>query len=135
VPRLINQQNRPAGEYVTSEVAAPARGQGQATLFRAVLDLAAADLADPTLTIDTTLEGSTDGTTWALFARIEGWQGGVVGRDGQLTPPRLSWMASDNRVLTRLRLRWAQSKTARVGASLDFEAVDVARSAAPGQGG
>ena len=135
MPRLINQQNRPAGEYVTNEVAAPARGQNQATLFRAVLDLAPADLADPALTIDTTLEGSVDGATWATFARIEGWQGGTVGRDGTLRPPTLSWMASDNRVLTRLRLRWAQSKGARVGASLDFQAVDVAGAARSGGAG
>jgi hypothetical protein len=89
------------------------------------LDPNNAALSDTTLTIDLTLEGSTDGTNWTQFAKIEGWQGGTIGRDGTLRPPSLSWMSSDNRVLTRVRARWTQNRTARMGANLEVEARDV----------
>jgi hypothetical protein len=125
MPVIAPQQNRPAGTYTSSEVAAPARGQSQATNFIASLDLAAADLADSALVIDLTLEGSINNVNWTLYAQGTGWNGGMIDRAGNPIPPRVSWMASDNRVLSRMRLRWTQNKTARIGASLDFEAVDV----------
>lgn len=127
MPRIENRQSRPAGSYLTNEVAAPARGTNEATMYRTIFDLAPADLNDPTLIMSMTLEGSIDGTTWRLFAQAEGWQGGTIGRDGNVTPPRLSWMASDNRVLTRVRVRWTQNKTASIGCTLNTELVDTSR--------
>jgi hypothetical protein len=129
MPTLAPQQNRPAGAYTSSEVAAPARGQNQATEFRITLQPVAADLADTGLTIDTTLEGSVDGgANWTQFAAIAGWQGGMVGRDGNIRPPTLSWMATDNRTLTRVRVRWTQNKSARLSVDMEFLAVDIAMS-------
>jgi hypothetical protein len=106
-------------------VAAPARGQDEATEYTVTFDLPNADLNDPTLVVDGALEGSTDGTTWRVFAAFTGWQGGTLGRDGLVQVPRLSWMAQDNRVLTKVRARWSQNKTASLGCTLDAAAVVV----------
>jgi len=127
VPVLAPQQNRPAGEHESSEVAAPARGNDEATDFIITLNPVTADLNDASLIVDTTLEGSIDGTNWVVFAKIEGWQGGSLGHDGQVRPPNLSWSATDNRTLTKVRVRWTQNKSARIGVSMDFAEITVNR--------
>ena len=113
--------NRAAGTFATPEVDVPARVLGEATKFIITIDLANAALNDTLLVVDTTLEGSVDGTNWMLLAKIEGWQGGVVGRNGLVNPPRLSWLASNNRLLTKARASWTQSRAARSGMSVDME--------------
>jgi hypothetical protein len=126
---LAPQQNRQPGEHLSNEVAAPARGNNQATEFRAVLDMDAADLADPELFIIMTMEGSINGTDdWRIVGQRD-WQGGTyIGRDGQVHTqgvPEQGWVSSDNRVLTKMRIRWTQNKSARIGASMTFEAVNI----------
>jgi hypothetical protein len=128
MPRIENRQSRAAGTYTTSEVAAPSRGQNEATNYVVTFDLPNGDLNDTTLTVDGALEGSIDGTTWRVFAAFTGWQGGTLGRDGTVRVPSLGWMASDNRALTKVRVRWTQNKTASLGCTLDTEAFDVSSS-------
>ena len=123
MPVLENSRTRQPGQYETSIVAAPARGQGEATMFHAVLNLDPADLLNPNLHIGLWLMGSVDNVTWTVFGASPDWVGGRVGRDGTITPPGVSWAASQNGAVGRVFMRWTQDLPARVGASLDFERV------------
>lgn len=125
MPRIAPNQNRPAGEHATGIVAAPARGQGEATEYVAFLELGAADLADPALTVDLAVEGETGDGVFRTLVSGAGWTGGTVGRDGAPRPPRVAWVASDNRLLTRVRVRWTQSRTLRAAVTLDTALVSV----------
>ncbi len=127
---LVAQQTRPAGTYTSPEVQAPARGIDEATKFRITVDLSNANLNDPTLTIDMFIDGWIDGPEWIVCAAATGWQGGQTGRDGTPRPPTLGWVASDNRLLTKARVRWAQNQTARSGVSATLDKVDVLRTRA-----
>lgn len=127
---LVNQQNRPAGTYTSPEVTAPARGVDEATKFRITVDLATADLNDPTLFIDLFLDGWIAGPDWIACASTTGWQGGSAGRDGTIRPPSLGWAASDNRLLTKARARWTQNKTATSGLSATLDRLDVPKARA-----
>jgi hypothetical protein len=65
------------------------------------------------------VDGETGDGTFRPLVQGTGWTGGMIGRDGQPVPPRVAWMASDNRLLTRVRVRWTQNKTASIGVTLD----------------
>lgn len=121
MPVVMPLSNRAAGTFATPEVDVPARALGEATRFIITVDLNTAALNDTLLMIDTLLEGSVDGTNWMLLAQIEGWQGGTVGRNGLVNPPRLTWAASNNRLLTKARASWTQNRAARSGLSVDME--------------
>jgi hypothetical protein len=135
VPRLDTRRARAAGEFRSAEFTCPVRpadedlGDGRlirhASKFRITLDLAPADLADQSLVIDLSLEGTVDGTSWFELARGDGWRGGTVGKDGAFRPPHLGWFSEDNRLLQRARIRWRNSKQARIGLTLDADALDI----------
>lgn len=126
MPVLEPPSNLQAGEHVSSDTPAPSRGQNEATEYVVTIDLEAADLADPTFMVSgISLEGNISGNTWVPYATTGTWNGGSVGRDGTIRKPYVSWMASDNRVLTRVRVRWTQSRAARVGVTMDANRVDI----------
>lgn len=127
MPVLANQQNRETGEYVTSEVATPARGQNKATKFIVRFTMPAEEVADPTLFLEYRVQLSIDGSAWLEFGGD--WTGGQINRDGSPKYPSAGWASFDNRVLTRAKVRWTQNKAARLGVSLDFEEVTVAAGA------
>lgn len=126
MPVLAPNQPRPEGTYISSEVAAPARGQDKATKFIVSFDLDPVDLADPTLVLQYVVEGSIDGDNWMLLVGTD-WTGGQLDRLGNPTIPRASWASSDNRVLTRVRVRWGQPRSLTARVNMDFAELDVAQ--------
>jgi hypothetical protein len=124
---LAPQQNRTAGEHLSNAVVAPPRAPNFATHFRATIALDPAALADPTLVIDLAVEGTIDGVNWITVINGQGWVGGRTGKDGAPVPPRVGWMAPDNRILTHCRVRWTQNKATMSGASISFSEIDVTR--------
>lgn len=128
MPVLEPIQNRTAGEHVTGPTPAPTRGQGQATRYDVNFDLDPAEQSDPTFVLtNLTVEGNVTDDVWTVYSQSGSWAGSpVVQRDGTLSVPHVGFMASDNRNLARVRVRWTQNRAARVGITMDATRVDLA---------